>query len=181
MTNRPINKQLNRIISLPLVFLTLLLTGCATDTNLLATLDTKTVLMPDQGIVVVRIVNATDYPLPMNQVTIAPDNLNESDKVKFDRLSALDVDLDGSTVFASPTKAGTYALSSIRAYHFRGDYYYSHFAATDAKFGTFQIKAGQVTDLGTIIYYHKPQEDKYLQMLVRAPETSTGEVLSTLR
>ena len=178
MPKRLYGYQPNKRLTLLLATLVMLLSGCATNTNLLETLSPTTVVAPDEGIVVVRVINATDYSLPINQVTIAPANLNESDKIKFQRLMALDVLLDDTSVFASPVKAGNYAMSSIRAYHFWGDRYWSHFASTDAKFGTFSVEPGKVTDLGTIIYYHKPQEDRYLQMLVRMPEHETGEVLS---
>ena len=177
MTNRPFGYHLKRFILLPVISLFLLVNGCATNTDMLATLDSKTVLTPDQGIVVVRVINATDYPLPMNQVTIAPDNLNESENIKFQRLSDLDLDLDDSTVFASPVKAGNYAMSSIRSLHFRGEIYYEHYAFAGATFGTFKVAPGKVTDLGTVIYYHKPQQDKYLKTLIRVPESGTGEVL----
>jgi len=141
-------------------------------------LDQQTLLQPDQGIVVARVINTSAYPLPFNNLTITPENLNESKKVKPDELQALTPYQRDTTVFASAIPPGTYALSSIYAWHFRGEYRYSKFATTDAKLGTFEVKPGHVTDLGTILYYPKPQTDKYLNVLTRVPATATGEVLT---
>ena len=62
-------------------------------------------------------------------------------------------------------KAGSYSLHSIRAFHTRGDFWYERWAGADAQFGTFDVKPGQVTDLGTIIYYPKPEKDKYIKCI----------------
>ena len=70
MLKRPFGYQFKRLLTVTICSIGLLLTGCATNTNMLETLSEKTVLTPDQGIVVVRIINATDYSLPLNQVTI---------------------------------------------------------------------------------------------------------------
>ncbi len=157
----------------------MLLAGCAGQVNLLPTLTSETVIEPGQGVVVVRIINTSSYPLPFNQVTLAPENLMESSKIKADRLISLTPKMNGSTVFSAPINAGKYALSSIRSFHARGDYLYSRWASTDAKFGTFEIEPGKVTDLGTIIYYPKPEDDRYFDILLIAPNTTKGEVLDT--
>lgn len=153
------------------------LAGCAGQVNILPTLDESTTLDVDQGLVVARVINASSYPLPFNQLTIAPENLNESSTVKPERLIARHSHAKGTTVFASPVSSGSYALSSVRAFHMAGEYWYSRFASTDAKLGTFDVKPGKVTDLGTLIYYPKSLEDKYINLLLRAPEPETGEVL----
>ncbi|QIL90076.1 hypothetical protein GNX18_10145 [Microbulbifer sp. SH-1] len=155
----------------------LFLGGCASQVNMLPTLSEKTVLQPQQGVVVAKVINASSYPLPFNQLTINPKNLNESSEVKSPRLTALANNYRGSTVFAAPVNAGDYALSSIRAFHSHGDFWYSRFVTTDAKFGTFRVNPGQVTDLGTIIYYPKSQGDKYINMLLRQPSEAAGSTL----
>lgn len=160
-----------------LVSLSLLLSGCAGQVNILPTLDKNIPVTSDNGVLVARIINASAYPLPFNQLTIAAENLNESKELKPERMLSLTPRIDGSTVYSSTLKPGTYALSSIRSFHSRGDYWYSRFISSDAKFGTFEVKAGQVTDLGTLIYYQKPQEDRYLDTLLRLPENEKGEVL----
>lgn len=154
-----------------------LLGGCAGQVNILPPITKDTNLNPNEGIVVARIVNTSAYPLPFNYLTIAPENLNESEKVKWLRLSFLEKSVNSTSVFSSAVPAGNYALSDIYSYISRGDYYYQKGASADTEFGVFQVKPGEVTDLGTIIYYPKPQEDKYLNTLVRLPETEKGEVL----
>lgn len=156
-----------------------LLSGCAGDVNMLPTLTQKTKVSSNQGIVVVRIINASAYPLPFNQVTITPKNLNESKKIKASRLQAISAPTTNSTIFSAPATTGSYAFDSIRAFHTRGDYWYSRWAGADAKFGTFNVEPGKITDLGTIIYYPKPQEDKYLNTILRTPAREPAEVLST--
>jgi photosystem II stability/assembly factor-like uncharacterized protein len=150
--------------------------GCG-EVNVRPTLTAETVVAAEQGIVVARFVDAGGTLLPFNQLTIAPKNVNESSSVKPDRLIAIDKDSDGNSVFAAPVDAGSYALSSFRAFHVIGEYIYDRFVAVDATFGTFQIRPGEVTDLGTIVFYLKPVGDKYEEVLVRVPGTSNGEVL----
>ena len=137
----------------------------------------STDITPEKGIVVVRIVNASAYPVAFNQFTINPENLNESKEIKPERLKSLTSKFNGTSVFASEVKPGNYTLSSIRAFHVAGEYIYSRFVSANEKFGTFTVKPGKVTDLGTIIYYQNPQEDQYQNLLVRAPSSDFGEVL----
>jgi len=132
----------------------------------------------NQGVVVVRVINASAYPLPFNQVTITPKNLNQSEKIKPNRLQALPVATTGSTLFSSPVASGSYSLDSIRSFHIRGDFWYERWGPADAQFGTFNVEAGKVTDLGTIIYYPKPEKDKYLNTILRQPSTKPASVLA---
>lgn len=122
-----------------------------------------------KGLVTAKVVNAGPYPLPFNQLTITPDNVNESKEIKSVRLESSESLATGTTFFASEVKSGTYALSSIRSFYSRGDYWYSKFAVSDAQMGTFDVKPGQVTDLGTLIYYPKPDGDLYKDVLMRLP------------
>lgn len=167
----------SRIQPLLLTFFVILFNGCASQVNMLPTLSETTTFQPHEGLVVARVINASGYPLPFNHLTIAPKNLNESKEIKAQRLVSPALHISGTTVFASPVKAGSYALSNIRAFHSAGDYWYSRFVSSNATFGTFEVKPGQVTDLGTIVYYPKSQDDKYINTLIRIPETSRGEVL----
>ena len=143
-----------------------ILGGCSSGVNMLPTLSEKNMPKENQGVVVVRVINASAYPLPFNQVTITPKNLNESKKIKPSRLRALPVATTGSTIFSSPVTSGSYSLDSIRSFHIQGEFWYSRWAPADAKFGTFDVEAGKVTDLGTIIYYPKPEQDKYLNTIL---------------
>ncbi len=173
---RQVKYQLIMKIKL-VALLVLVLGGCAGQVNMLPTLTQQSHLQVNQGVVVVRILNASAYPLPFNQLTLTPENLNESKDIKPERLISLPPRIDGTTVFSAPINAGRYALNSIRAFHIRGEYMYSRWVSSDAKFGTFDIKPGQVTDLGTIIFYPKPQDEEYIETLVKLPEPQIGEVL----
>ena len=155
----------------------LFLAGCAAPVNMLTTLDESTVLNEGEGIVVARIINAGSVSLPFNQLTLTPENLNESAEVKPERLLAKYPATGGSTVFSSPVPAGSYALRNVRAFYTNGDRWYSRYVSSDATFGTFEVRPGQITDLGTLIYYPKTQEDRYVDTLVRLPDSASGEVL----
>jgi hypothetical protein len=161
------------------IYLVILFTlaGCAGGVNMLPTLSEKTAPTKNQGVVVVRVINASSYPLPFNQVTITPKNLNESKKIKPSRLQALPVATTNSTVFSASVVSGSYSLDSIRAFHIRGDYMYSRWIGADAQFGTFNVEPGKIADLGTIIYYPKPQKDKYLNTTLRKPSSQSSDIL----
>ncbi|MCO7224143.1 hypothetical protein [Pleionea sp. CnH1-48] len=146
---------------------------------MLPTLTKKTKLKPNQGIVVARVLNASASELPFNLMTITPEDLNASKKQKPSRLIALAPQINSSTVFAAPADEGNYALSNIHSFYAYGNYWYRRYVHTDAKFGTFKVTPGKVTDLGTIIYYPKPQGDKYIKTLLRLPDPQLGEVLKS--
>lgn len=163
---------------LTLLLVAVYLAACAPQVNMRPVLSKDSVVAPGEGMVVARIVNASGGGLPFNQLTIAPDNVNASKAIKPERLLSARPALNGTTVFASPIKAGHFSLSSIRAFHSNGNGWYSRYASTTPELGTFEVKPGAVTDLGTLIYYPKPQEDRYLDLVVRAPGSEPGEVLS---
>ena len=155
----------------------LVLGGCASGVNMLPALSAESPPIAGQGVVVVRVVNASSFSLPFNQLTITPKNYHESKKIKLERLEALVNRTSKSTVFSSAVNSGSYSLSSIRAFHSNGNFWYSRFVSADAEFGTFEVKPGQVTDLGTLIYYPKSQDDKYMDTLMRRPAIENGHVL----
>lgn len=161
-----------------LVSVVAFLGGCAGGVQMLPTLSQKNNIQPQQGIVVARFINASSYPIPFNYLTISPKNLNESEKIKPLRLTSLESVITESTIFAAPVTAGSYSLDSLYSYYTRGDYWYSRWAMTDASFGTFEVKKGQVTDLGTIIYYPKPQEGKYTNEFSRILSDSPAKTLT---
>ncbi|BBM04077.1 hypothetical protein GL2_41510 [Microbulbifer sp. GL-2] len=173
-------KPLTCIKFYPLIFMAcmIILQGCAGQINMLPALEQTTPINEQDGIVVARIINASGNALPFNQLTINPENLNESKSINPDRLLAARPKLNGTTVFASYVKPGNYSLSSIRAFYTNGNGWYSRFVSADEKLGTFAVNQGEVTDLGTLIYYPKPQGDRYLDLLIRAPELEEGEVLT---
>lgn len=163
-----------------LLGLVLLISACAGDTVIMTPLTPKSQLTNEQGVVVATVIDAGGYPLPFNQLTFTPDNVNESKKIKPIRLQSKKSLRTGTTIFAAPIKSGTYAISSIRSFYSTGEYWYSKFVSADATMGTFEVKPGQVTDLGTLIYYPKPDGDKYKDTLSRVPSytTNLGETLS---
>ncbi|MFK8017329.1 MAG: hypothetical protein AB8G17_18035, partial [Gammaproteobacteria bacterium] len=163
--------------ALLMLFLMSALAGCLSEVNVRPTLTEETVVKPEQGVLVARFVNAGNYPLPFNQMTIAPQNLNQSDVIKPERLVSVTKQVDGNTVFAATVDAGSYALDSIRSFQLFGEYTYSRFINADATFGTFQVRPGQTTDLGTMVYYPKPAGDKFEDILVRVPDTATGATI----
>lgn len=169
-------KTFSRHISL--IFILALLGGCASNRITVQPLTASTIVKPNEGIVVARVINASSYHLPFNNLIISPENLNESKKVKPFELESLKKPVNSTTVFSSAVPEGTYALSGIYSFISMGEYYYSKYAPADAEFGVFKVKPGEVTDLGTIVYYPKPQEDKYINTLVRLPQDEKGEVLN---
>ncbi len=155
----------------------MVLAGCASQVNFRPLLSEADSPQAGEGVVVARVINASAYPLPFNQLTLTPSNFNESEEVKLERLGARFPYEGGTTVFSAPIAAGDYALSSIRAFHTAGQGWYSRFVNADVAFGRFTVTEGGVTDLGTLIYYPKPQEDRYVDVLLRLPETAGGGVL----
>lgn len=153
--------------------------GCTSQYNVNQPLTETSKIDQQQGVVVVRVINASSYPLPFNYLTLAPKNLNESDKVKFEQLVSLNTHTTDSNIFSSAIKSGSYSLSSISSFHQKGDYYFSRGAPSNIQFGTFEVEPGKVTDLGTVIYYPKPQDDKYINTLTRVKDSQPVEVLNT--
>ncbi len=157
------------------------LVGCvASGVHMVDPLSEYTVVPPEQGYVVARVVNAGNVAYPINYLTIAPKNLNESTKIKSTRLQALTSIYGESTVFTSPVAAGEYSLNSIRAYHSSGERWYDRWIDGDVKLGTFEVRAGTVTDLGTIIYYPKVQDDRYIETLIRSPGEGNEQTVKSL-
>ncbi|SMF61122.1 hypothetical protein SAMN02745866_03962 [Alteromonadaceae bacterium Bs31] len=140
------------------------------------TSDTETVLEQDSGIVVAHVVNAGTAPLPFNFLTVTPKNFNESEKIKAERLEAVGTVVGESSFFVSSIPAGNYSVSNIMGYHSSGEYWYQRWASGDIELGTFSVKPGEITDLGTLIYYPKSQEEKYIETLLRSPG-STNKTL----
>lgn len=161
---------------MPLTFV-----GCvAPAVYLVDPLSESTVMEAEQGYVIARVVNAGNVAYPLNYLTIAPKNLNESSTIKPTRLSALNSTYGESTIFASPVVAGEYSLASIRSYHSNGERWYSRWINGEVSIGTFEVKPGVVTDLGTIIYYPKSQGDRYIETLLRSPGENNAKIVKSL-
>jgi len=121
----------------------------------------------EQGLVVARVINASPYPLPYNYLTLAPKDVFEAKENKFQRIANLKTIGDKASLFASGLAPGSYSLSDLYSYRNYGNYYYQNFGSVEASFGTFVVEAGKVTDLGTLIYYRKPDGDVYYDVVNR--------------
>ncbi|WP_347331008.1 hypothetical protein [Marinimicrobium locisalis] len=160
-------------LHLPLIVLfgLSLLGGCAqmSEVDMVDSLKQDTVLTPKEGIITARVIDASRKGLPFNYMTITPKNVNESDTAKPQRLSAVPEETGGTVMFAAAVPSGEYAFSNLRAYYVKGEAWYSRWASEDIDLGTFQVKPGEVTDLGTLVYYPRVQEDKYQDAVLRVP------------
>ncbi|GAA0858294.1 hypothetical protein [Aliiglaciecola litoralis] len=170
--NRP-----SLLIFISTLFSVVLLNGCASTVNVAPRLSEQSNVNQQEGILLARVVNATSYKLPFNQLFIAPKEVNASKEVKTVLAYAEDRPVGGASVFAVSLKPGEYSISSVRSFIFRGEFYFSRGTGSDPEFGTFKVEAGKVTDLGTMVYYPKPLDDRYTDILVRVPETAQGTIL----
>jgi hypothetical protein len=159
------------------MMVSLFLGGCASNVDVAKKLSEQNVVAPEEGILVAKVVNASGYRLPINQLFVDPKDVNASKKVKSKLVYSDDKPVGDSNIFAVSMKPGEYSLSVIRSFIVRGEGYYSRGTGLDPEFGVFKIEAGQVTDLGTIIYYPKPQDERYMDIAIRIPETADGSVL----
>lgn len=155
-----------------------LLGGCASNVNVAKQLSAQQSVPPQEGVLVARVINTTGYRLPFNQLFIDPKAVNTSKEVKTVLAYSEDKPVGDSSLFAVTMPVGEYSLAAVRSIIFRGEGYYTRATSSDPEFGTFSVQAGKVTDLGTIIYYAKPQDDVYKDILIRLPESAKGEVLN---
>lgn len=163
--------------SLMLVTL-LFFTGCTVYLNEAPTVTDKSILGENQGIVIARVVDSRGASIPFNQLMLTPKNLNASKKVVPTRLSSR-TDIPGSSVwFVSNVDAGEYSLAHLKAYHSNDQYWFSFGSPIDTSLGTFEVLPGKITDLGTLIYYPKPEGDKFIKTVARSPLQASGKLVS---
>ena len=162
-----------------IVLICIYLGACATGVNMVPAYTEDTLVTPSQGFVVARVVNAGSIALPLNQLTIVPKNLNESEETEYVRLLSVKQVPGESSLFVSAVDAGQYSLSSARSYHSGGDRWYDKWVGADIKFGTFEVRPGEVTDLGTLIYYSKSEGDKYRDILLRSTSLNDGSIIKS--
>jgi hypothetical protein len=168
----------HKLFVLVTILFAALVSGCASNINVAKNLSDQTVLAPEEGILVARVVNATGYRLPFNRLYIDPKEVNASKEVKTILATSETQPIGDSSTFAVSLAPGEYSLSTVSSLIFRGEAYYIRGTYADPEFGVFTVEAGKVTDLGTIIYYPKPQDDVYKDTIVRVPETANGQILS---
>ncbi|MFT6267987.1 MAG: hypothetical protein ACJAVV_000792 [Alphaproteobacteria bacterium] len=159
------------------IICTFIISGCASNVNVAKQLSAQTSVSPLEGVLVARVINTTGYRLPFNQLFIDPKEVNTSKEVKTVLAYAEGSPVGDSSLFAVSLTPGEYSLSAVRSIIFRGESYYTRSSFTDPEFGVFKVQAGKVTDLGTIVYYAKPADDVYNDILVRLPDSAQGQVL----
>jgi len=123
----------------------------------------------NSGVVVVRIVDASSTRYPINFLTLAPKDVFDAEENKFSRIEASNELLSGgsSTVYVAVLPAATYSLSEISSFYIVGERLYFNAVSATPTFGTFKVVPNRLTNLGTIIYYPKPDGDQYSEVLVR--------------
>lgn len=156
--------------------------GCTavSEINIVPPLSGGGALPQTHGLVVARVVNAGSVPIPFNYLTITPKNLYESSTVKPSRLSSLDDITGDSTLFVSSIIPGSYSVSNILAFYSSGESWYRRPVSGDIEMGTFNVAENQITDLGTLVYYPKVVEDRYVDTLFRIPNSKALPVLTEL-
>ncbi|MEM6638330.1 MAG: hypothetical protein AAF610_00370 [Pseudomonadota bacterium] len=172
-----VNKRHSRAM---LIGLALLLAGCyPSEVNVRPTLTADTVVPAGAGVLVAKVINATSYPLPINQLTVTPEDINATEDTKPFRLLAIDRLDDQATIFSTTLPPGRYALRSVRAFHVFGEVAYSRFVGADVTFGTFDVERGKVTDLGSIVYYRQIEGEGYDDVLFRIDGSGNGDTMTT--
>jgi hypothetical protein len=165
------------------LFMVLALAGCTSNNvkMLPAFWTATTVLTPNEGIVVVRVVDAGNSALPFNHLSITPLQNNPPEENRSERLIAVDAPMTNSVIFAAPVTAGNYSFRNLLSFHIKqatGDTRYSYTRwAVNPKLGRFSVKGGQVTDLGTLIHYPAKPQDEPGNILLRLPPDTAGEVI----
>lgn len=156
-------------------------TGCVTSTINMSPAITQTATPPQNtGVVVVRVINAGSIPLPLNYITLAPDNMNESAEIKAERLEWLYDKTASEAIFAAYVPAGNYSIASLRSFHTLGDRWFDRWVQAGLELGTFKVMNGEVTDLGSLVYYPRVMEDRYADSILRTPNSETLSLIKQL-
>lgn len=161
------------------VFLSVLtLSGCATVHHEVAPpLSEYKRPTAQEGVVVVKIVDLNKHPRIFNYISFTPEDINANDNAKFQDLFAVEPVVEGNATFAAMLKPGRYSLGSYGYDYGEGARRQFKWYYNKVDFGTFEVKAGKVTDLGTLIHYPKPSDGGYINQLIRVPNASLGQVL----
>ncbi|GAA6146460.1 hypothetical protein [Thalassolituus maritimus] len=144
-------------------------TGCASQVRFVNSVDDETTLKENEGLVTLKIINGGLADVPFNEIDILPENLNESKNIKPITLKPFASDFNGISAFAAAVPSGRYSIASIYALHFGYQQYYRNGVFLDSSYGTFTVKPGAVTDLGTLVYYPRSEGDKYVKTIIRKP------------
>lgn len=154
--------------------------GACVESKVNVVLDAETLefIPPGNGVVIVRVVDASGSPYPVNHVTFAPQDVFEAAENKFVRINAAsDSGFEGgvtSSQYVGVFESGEYSLSDLYSYHFFGEFYFQNMISVSPTFGTFAVQPGKVTNLGTVIYYTKPEGDRYSDVVARNDSFDTA-------
>lgn len=158
----------------------LVVTNAACVTSDIAMLPSITAESPPltagKGVVLIQLADTTPTGrfYPANQLTLAPKDANEDEESKFPRLLAVEKFGKSSQLFMAEVDANEYSIRSLRSYYQFGDAYFSRFYPADIELGTFVVKPGEVTDLGTIGLFIDRSGEDYEYSTTRVQQASRG-------
>lgn len=163
---------MNKLLRLSWPLVLLLLAGCMPSRiNILPDpTDDAQLVSANNGVLVLQVADTTPFGIgvPVNQVTLAPKDVNVDDDSKFPRMLALeDVPGQSTKIFQAVLPAGEYSIASLRAYYQFGEAYFSRFYPAGIDLGTFRVEPGKVTDLGILAVYIRRSGEDYLFETVR--------------
>lgn len=154
----------NAVVRLTLL---LLLSGCThLDVSLVRDASSLSELPPDSGLLAVRVVDL-GHGVPLDHVTFAPVDYDESSDDKPQRIRTHRVNEFGVSVFVGAVRAGRYSLYDVFGQGVAGGPPRSRQIAGDPALGTFVVEAGKLTRLGTIFYYPAPVADGHRDLFTR--------------
>ena len=126
------------------------------------------------GLVLVQVADTTPVgaAYPVNQVTLAPKDVNESDEIKYQRMTAIEAPGNSTKFFYAVLPANDYSISGLRVFYSFGDSYLSLEYPAGIELGTFTVEPGKITDLGVLAVYVKRRGEDYLYDTVRTSSAS---------
>jgi len=136
---------------------------------------------PGFGVVVARVIHTDSRGAPFNYLRLEPSNVNASADIKSEEMKAITRPLSSGSFFVSNIPVGTYSLSYVRTYYYDGQFYISKWVKGGIDIGTVEVKEGELTDLGQLIYYPKSEGDIIKNTLSRIPNSHNAELLKILR
>jgi hypothetical protein len=144
-----------------------LIAGCMPSKVLLVPdAETYTVVPAGQGVVAFQLID-TDSGIPLEYLTIAPKDVNEADENKFIQIEVLKVSDGGAHTYVGVVPAGQYSINQFMGTMVQGQLIFRRTVPSDPSFGTFAVQPGMMTNLGTALYYAKPNGPLYEHVLVR--------------
>jgi hypothetical protein len=136
-------------------------------------LEDAEVVNPVNGYVLIQVADTTPIgqSYPVNQITFAPIDLNESSEIKSPRVVALEAKSESTSLFVVELEPKEYSLQSLRAYYNFQNAYLSQFYPAGIDLGTFTVNSGRMTDLGTLAVFIRRRGVDYFYDTARAPST----------